>query len=127
MKKRLSRRELLISLATVGTATGLGLSCRWLEGTVPTLDLHSMGPWLGHMKHLGEAYLETSPNERQEAVLLYLLSERFAALPRGTLAERARQSVRFDFEAGDTFEAHGWVLSRTEGRLAALTLNHPVP
>lgn len=43
-----------------------------------------------------------------------------ADLPDGDLGEVLRARVRDDFEAGRTVDVDGWVLARTEARIAAL-------
>jgi hypothetical protein len=69
---------------------------------------------------IGEAYLEDHPEEAQPALLARLLREAGLEEAPGPTS-RARARIREDFERGRTVQVDGWVLSRTEARLCALT------
>ncbi len=80
----------------------------------------------GAAAEVGAAYLATAPGERSGRVLVRHL--RTALAPAGAVPGHDRDlrvlldaAVRHDFEVGAVCRVDGWVLSRTEARLAALT------
>jgi hypothetical protein len=77
---------------------------------------------------VGEAYLAAYPEERAADLLTDLLTAGWdsGASPLHTLdADRVRElvaaQVKRDFSRAQTVEIDGWMLSRTEARLCALT------
>jgi len=78
---------------------------------------------------IGRAYLRVTPEEQDPEVLLEALAgadldawQELARRDPAALREAVRERHRADFDAGRTVRLHGWVLSHTEVRLAALTL-----
>jgi hypothetical protein len=69
---------------------------------------------------IGQAYLHQFDNERSTAALASTLRENVMRLDRALSAEAVLRQVRLDFERGDVVNLHGWILSRTEGRICAL-------
>ena len=122
MTGKLTRRQFLVPLGvmTLGSG-GVALRILWNRGA-EELDFNTLGMRLGDLTQLGSTYLESFPSESTVRVLAGRLSERFSLWPENTLTEQARLAVGRDFEEAETFNAHGWILSRTEGRLAALTV-----
>ena len=128
----LSRRQLLVSLGLVAVGGAVGLRFALEVEDAPdqplrleTLKLDDLGRQLGDLQALGRRYLERFPEEATPEALTAGLQASLEAsgawpppsgLRRALLASSSR-----DFAEGETFETEGWVLSRTEGRLAALT------
>lgn len=73
---------------------------------------------------IGQVYLSMTPEESSQAVLVTRLTEGWTAarraLPSARLHEVLREQQAADFAAGRTLRVGGWVLGRTELRLAAL-------
>jgi hypothetical protein len=124
----LSRRSLLKSLGLGALALSGGAF-----GHAPSSDrmlaarLRALVPHGAAAAVLGAAYLEGTPSE---AARQRLVAELVPARVRmgaafysdeqlGGLLDRR---IRADFGAGRTVHLRGWVVSVTEGRLAALTL-----
>ena len=86
-------------------------------------DLHS--PFADSMRVVGEAYLHRYPGERSRTRLLGALQPRdglakgSAGVPTPQVLSRL---VTQDFSTDNVVYLNGWVLSRTEARLAALTV-----
>lgn len=74
---------------------------------------------------VGRAYLQAYPEERSLPVLVETLCEEHPlALRSGTgpaLRRSVTDAVRRDFERRDVVRVQGWVLSRTEARVAAVS------
>lgn len=82
-------------------------------------------PLMDSMKVIGEAYLERYPTERSRSVLLGAIQS-CSGMPGLTtgepvLAALSRQ-VTEDFRTDEVVYLNGWALSRTEARVAALTV-----
>jgi hypothetical protein len=71
------------------------------------------------LARIGRRYLELAPAERDPATLRAQLGP--LATPADVLGHAAalEQAVRRDFERGDILAVDGWILSRTELRVAA--------
>lgn len=71
---------------------------------------------------LGRAYLARFPNEagRERLAAAILASLAATAHGPGALHRLLRARIRGDFRDGMTIALDGWILSRTEARLAAL-------
>ncbi len=76
---------------------------------------------------VGRHYLRMVPEERSIDTLLALIQQRLSDpdnLMKDTSVEQIRaeiaRGVREDFACGRTSRVQGWVLARTEARLAAL-------
>jgi hypothetical protein len=73
-------------------------------------------------QRLGRAYLAEHPNEASEQTLVRLLAaDDVWGDTTAVFSANARRAVRQDFDSGRTVLVQGWVLSRTEARLCALT------
>jgi hypothetical protein len=72
------------------------------------------------LARIGRRYLEITPAERDPATLRAQLGA--FATPADALAHAAalERAVRRDFTRGDILALDGWILSRTELRVAAL-------
>ncbi len=92
------------------TATGPSLVDHWLAAL----------PGSAGSRAVGESYLLAFPQERDVEILRRLLSADVAvadcADPTGELTSR----IRAEFAAGEVVQVGGWILSRSEARLAAL-------
>jgi hypothetical protein len=119
-------------------ATGLGISLVWRSigsWPIPGLGAASAPDRLaGLFEHrasaraIGREYLRVAPAEAGRGTLVSLVAE---SLPGGAatltsagddeLREALRKCTVRDFELQRTVELKGWVLSRTEARLCALT------
>ncbi len=126
-KTNASRRRLLQYLGATSVLTGLG---------IPAVQA-ARGPELAHvfgdsqaspsasLRALGEAYLREHPAERSKHALLSAIKGHpaFAACRKETTQETDyRTMIQEDFAVENTVALHGWVLSRTEARLAALAI-----
>ena len=77
------------------------------------------------MRAVGEAYLNRYPAERSRSVLLGAIQSRSASLDLvtgGVTPGVLDRLVVEDFSTDDVVYLNGWTLSRTEARLAALTV-----
>ena len=129
----LTRRQVLVGaggLVVLTAGGGLGLAaCGETEGkgeqaaderAIPS-DLSD----LSGLDAIGVAYVIATPDEAtrealEEALGLAVASEADAVPePLDLLAQRAT-TIRGDFHTDDVVELDGWVLSRTEARIAAL-------
>jgi hypothetical protein len=79
---------------------------------------------------LGKAYLSTHPEEGDTEVIMRLIDESLDRLPGleparleqpAQVAEALKRLVRTDYIQDDVVSLQGWILSRTEARLYALT------
>lgn len=71
------------------------------------------------VRHIGESYLQTHPEEAdRDHLLTTLQSEARQNAPRAPC--RLDQQVQRDFASDRTVRVNGWVLSHTEARLCAL-------
>ncbi len=71
---------------------------------------------------LGQRYLREVPDERDEAVLLAALPALGGSVPSDPAAQLAalREQIAADYAADEMVELDGWLITRTEGRAAAL-------
>jgi hypothetical protein len=98
------------------TWTAPSLLDRWLA-TLPSSE---------GSRAVAESYLRAFPAERNAETLRRLLSASIAsngavvAAELGDPLDLLRRQVRADFAAGEVVQVRGWVLSRSEARLAAL-------
>ena len=119
--------------AVVSTSGGIG---RALAATPETAVANRLRDLLTHRAsaaRIGRAYLESEPHEADVGLLVRDLAADWpggpaalAELPETTLARLVSDRTRRDFAEGETVMLDGWVLSRTELRLCALTAI-PVP
>lgn len=93
--------------------------------TTPLLDLWLQAfPVTDASRAVASEYLQRIPTEADPAVLRQLLATSAAGSGTGTAPSPAAslaEQVKADFVSGDVVEVRGWVLSRTEARLAALS------
>jgi len=127
MRRAVSRRHLLLALATTGLAGAIG-------GRAPGVVRrhHQRLAWLSVVGHrrssriVGRAYLASAPDPCDAASLQRQLLPtdpgRSSALldDVGRLRRYVRGRIEDDFDSGRTVQVHGWVLSETEARLCAL-------
>jgi hypothetical protein len=77
-------------------------------------------------RRVGRSYLDDHPEEADERALVRLLDAEpgwqhaWEGSP-ARIAAIARRTIRLDYEHGRTVSVGGWILSRTEARLCALT------
>jgi hypothetical protein len=78
-------------------------------------------------RHVGRAYLDACPRDRDERRLVDLLCScgtvtraDVAHADTAALRRMLGEQLRSDFEHGRTVNVQGWILSETEGRLCAL-------
>lgn len=111
VSRRAAIAAAVAALAAGGTAGVLLRECR--------RETESEDP-LGALEGitiLGQAYLARHPEERDPGLLARAVFGR-----REPSASVLRRQVCADLMADRIFEFDGWILSRTEGRLAALVL-----
>jgi hypothetical protein len=128
LPRRVSRRSLLklMGFGTLALAGGAYAHApspnRLLAARLRSLVPHSAAAAV-----LGAAYLEREPGEAStESLVTELVPARVRLGAALTSDERLgallARSIRADFAAGRTVVLRGWIVSATEGRLAALTL-----
>ena len=129
MNDRIDRRAFLKGAALGLAAPGL---LAGLSGCGPTQELdaglsgfHRDSSAAGE---IGKAYLLVTPEEDDRDRLLEALAgdaleewERLASRDPAALDQAVRARHHDDFRHGRTVRLHGWILSRTEARLAALS------
>ena len=82
-------------------------------------------PLASSMEVIGEAYLNRYPAERSRSALLDAIQSRSGLLDTasgGPTPLAMNRLVIEDFSTDDVVYLNGWALSRTEARLAALTV-----
>ena len=123
----MQRRTFVIVAAAAGAAVGVGLVIRkvgWGDRSLD-LDLAALLTDAPHARVIGRLYLEREPGENDQqrlAGLVFPDLESAEAPPRrDAVLEAFFRRVRSEFEEHDTVQVDGWILSRTEARLCALT------
>lgn len=124
----LTRRQLLLSaggLVVLTAGGGIGLAaCGGTAGEQVGED-HPIPSDVSGLDAIGVAYVIATPDEASREALEEALGLAVAAAtdavpaPVDLLAQRAT-TIRGDFHTDDVVELDGWVLSRTEARIAAL-------
>jgi len=119
----LSRRQFLVTSATVLAAGPLVLGRPAAEFSVITTDLAAQLP--AGARELGKVWRKADPTQGDSATaaaaLLQSLGDAGIDLAHpAKLGEALRAQALEDFRAGRTAELGGWVLSVTELRLCAL-------
>jgi hypothetical protein len=124
MTMRNDRRRILGLLAATGGAALVSLPARSrvpLAAALVGVLSHREGA-----RAIGAAYLQQVPWESNARQLMSLIVEHDpSSLGEQASLDEARaflqRSVREDFEQSRTVELNGWVVSRTEARLCALS------
>jgi len=130
MNDRIDRRAFLkgtaLSLAAPGLLTGLA-GCGPAQELAANLSAFHEDP--SAAREIGRAYLLVAPDEQDRDRLVEALAgnalaewEQLATRDPAALHRAVRSRHQDDFRHGRTVRLHGWILSRTEARLAALTL-----
>ena len=115
----LSRRALLSALAALAS---IAVVPSRANGAVRTQLVGGVARWLGLAAiPLGQLYLRSHKTEADLDVLADLLLERLQGTARNDLRRALALAVQEDFERDDVVYLDGWLLSRTEVRLCALT------
>ncbi len=128
----LTRRALLEG--AVLASPGLGLLLRSVTGraarAADCAQLAALVPALAAAPELGRACARLLPEggvaERLCAALTVDLADLRAPAEPRVLGEALRARMARDFQEGRTLRVDGWLLSRTEVRLAALLVAAPV-
>lgn len=128
--KALNRRDRRTFLGVLaGLAASLGLGAKVATSSVSS-QLETAFPWAQlpwdrfSASHIGREYLRLVPAEADASWLASVLS---IGLPTDAMTDLAflRNSLEFrqraDFDAGDVVNVDGWILSRTEARLCAIS------
>lgn len=119
------RRAFLASLAAMGGGAGVLLVLRSVEKGKDNvvLQLDQVLTVKRSARWVGLAYLEEVPSERDVQNLSELVfSEiKWETLLRSDIREVIRRQVRRDFRNDNLVRIRGWLLSRTEARLCALS------
>jgi hypothetical protein len=132
----LPRREFLLhALAACGTplfvsVPALGASQAGGQGSnagrSATVAARYFGGSAAAARGIGEEYLRSVGAENTLASILDVTRNALKSLESGSTPQAAItalvRAVRADFQSGRTLELQGWVLSRTEVELCALTL-----
>lgn len=130
MNDRIDRRAFLKGAALSVAAPGLlaGLSgCGPAQELDASLSAFHRDP--SAAREIGKAYLLVAPDEQDRDRLVEALAgdaleewERLATRDLAALHRAVRARHQNDFRHSHTVRLHGWILSRTEARLAALAL-----
>lgn len=72
-------------------------------------------------EEIGSEYLSQFPLESDGDFLRKVLGFNEQASS-DQILQQLRDRMHLDYEAGQTFRFHGWILSQTEGRLCAISL-----
>ena len=92
---------------------------------LPT-DRHSKEPRLpDSMREIGKEYLNNYPEERSRSILLNRIQSRINVIngrPHNPSWAELRELIMDDFQTDELVYLKGWALSRTEARLAALSV-----
>ena len=121
-----ARRRLLkiAGYSLLASAPGLAFG-HSAKTAITTIGRDPHTPLADSMRAIGEAYLNRYPAERSKSALLGAIQSRsgLVDLPTGgpTPAILYRLVIE-DFSTDDVVYLNGWALSRTEARLAALTV-----
>ena len=86
-------------------------------------DLGTLLP--GTMREIGKEYLNNYPDERSRSVLLNSIQSRFDVIngrPHSPSWAELKKLIMDDFQTDEVVYLKGWALSRTEARLAALSV-----
>jgi len=87
---------------------------------------YSTQPMLaGSMREIGKEYLNNYPDERSRSILLSSIQSRFCVVngrPHSPSQAELKQLITDDFLSDQVVYLKGWALSRTEARLAALSV-----
>jgi hypothetical protein len=116
-----TRRELLWTAARLGAGGTLLLTLGGCgsEASCNEVEIRLSSLLGARALPIGDAYLRMHPEERSGDVLVAALLGDAAGVPAdATLIVVDR--IRSDFERGRVVDLHGWRLSRSECRLAAL-------
>jgi hypothetical protein len=125
---RLSRRSLLRLSATAALAIlGAGRGSQTSRSRLLATRLRSLLPHDAAAVALGTRYLVQTPSEASpERLVAALAAGRrggvMAGLGHRRLGALLARRIRSDFAAGRTVAVHGWIVSLTEARLAALVV-----
>jgi len=131
-RSKLDRRRFLVGLAVLagGGAALVGLWFHHVAGPSRRVRARAERLFLSYfpepeaIRPLGESYLEAHPGEADHGRLIELVLDELGVVEElGTdraFGLRISALVRADFAAGRTLRLQGWIVSRTECRLAAL-------
>ena len=126
MTGALSRRQVLIGMTAAVTAGAAGLAVRWARhdtsdpSSSPARTTRPSAPEAALLS-VGRQYVADHPDEATpEALRAALGIGGEAATEPSELLARHRTAVRDDLASGRTVDVAGWVLARTEARIAAL-------
>jgi hypothetical protein len=125
----LSRRTILFAAAGAFSLGAPSLVTAATPSAATLLRLRALMRPRTSARALGVAYLAQFPEERDPIVLARLLLPEFALseaamarLDNRQLRDRVAARQRADFVQGRIVSLDGWLLSRTEARLAALSV-----
>lgn len=118
---RSTRRALLVASGAAAAVLPLSWRRAW-AGTTDADRLRAAVADPASAALLGRAYLARFPEDADRARLAaaIMMSLSGEAQDGGALRQRLRARIRGDFRDGATVALGGWILSRTEARLAAL-------
>ncbi|MBM3808823.1 MAG: hypothetical protein FJW22_11605 [Acidimicrobiia bacterium] len=132
MTSLLRREFLLRALAACGTVAYASAGPRGAEaaGAVPgaarSISAGYFGDQVDAVRVIGEAHLRQLGVEAGDASIRSAARTTLAMIERARDQPRAiralEQAVRQDFERGRTVQVEGWILSKTEADLCALSL-----
>ena len=119
----MTRRSALAALTAAGVGIGLvfvftRLRRPGVAQIAAALDLESRVGW----HELGRRYLTRFPADRDAEAWIDEMSEALDGADDDQLRRALSARITRDFALGQTVEVDGWTLSRTEARLAALSL-----
>ena len=131
MDKKVTRRNFILASAFLLIFGGLLprlLPISWSSSDILAKKLGNFFKKGKSAKIVGREYLRVEPGEADKETLLNLICSfqphwrtDLIKADRATLLQMFRRQQAHDFESGAIIKVHGWILSRTEGRLCALS------
>jgi hypothetical protein len=120
VSRQVSRRTFLLLVVGAGAGATAGWRLLTADGDSPNAAVAGFFDDPSAARRVGEAYLERYPAEAGEERLTRLLGLG-GGQPLAVEQARVRAAVRRDYEESRLALVEGWYLSRTEGRLCALS------
>ena len=131
MDNKITRRNFILASACLLIFGDLLLRLKPVRGSSSDFLTKKLGNFYTQGKSakiVGKEYLRVVPGEADTEALLNLICSfqphwrtDLIKADRATLLQMFRRQQAHDFESGAIIKVHGWILSRTEGRLCALS------
>lgn len=117
----IDRRRFLVR-AALGASGAVSLVVLGCDRDTVTIELHHVFGDPTDGLAIGRSYLLQHPGEADRPTLVAQMIDPEDTASPTRLRSALRDRIRADFAASRVFEYDRWILSRTEGRLAALAV-----